>query len=463
MKVLSNKKYLCLFLLFCFLFSSGKLLQAQPVNAVSISVAPGGTYSPVSVKDDWFGNSSWNSIESIQLVQNIVLFEINEDALNTPSEACTYEAHISVKRWAAGTDPNNIQDATDTVLTLQITHDPNPAKVASHRAFALFHGAHKLQVTVNQVLKIGSCSGGTVPAMRVRAEIKVKRKAIFDCNQRLSFQYLPPVNVDLYDFYLIDWNGTTAAEEYDLEWVFYDLESQIGQQVLNGTGGTYTDFDFLFQYNATRITVGQTDHKLSLLYPEGYVFFRVRPARIHPDGWREFGAWSSVKSSPVNLRTFSDKIKVAWHQNNLNWQANTVFAEEGKNIPSISFYDGSLRARQQVTLSNAIDKRIVGQTLYDHHGRPAVNIIPTPTDANDLRYSPSFANKQNGNKFTKEDFDLGDCSVSAVPLDTTQGAGRYFSTLNSNASNDFHQFIPHAEGFPYSTTEYTPDLTGRIR
>ncbi|MEO1626647.1 MAG: hypothetical protein AAFV25_15940, partial [Bacteroidota bacterium] len=463
MKVLSNKKYLCVLLLFCLFFSSSKILQAQPVNSVSISVAPGGSFGPISVQDDWFGNSSWNSIERIQLVQNLVLFEINEDALDTPDETCTYEAHISVKRWAAGTNPNNIQDATDTMLTLQITHDPNPAKVAPHRAFALFRGAHKLEVTVNQVLKIGSCTGSTVPAMRVRAEIKVKRKAIFDCSERLSFQYLPPVDVDLVDFYLIDWNGTTAAEEYDLEWVFYDLESQIGQQVLNGTGDTYTDFDFLFQYNATRITLGQTDHKIPLLYPEGYVFFRVRPARIHPDGWREFGAWSSVKNVPTSLRTFSDKIKVTWHQNNLNWQASTIFAEEGKNIPSISFYDGSLRARQQVTLSNAIDKRIVGQTLYDHHGRPAVNIIPTPTEDNHLRYSASFANKQDGTKFTKEDFDLGGCSPVPVPLDTTQGAGRYFSTLNPNAANDFHQFIPHAEGFPYSMTEYTPDLTGRIR
>ncbi|MEM9920768.1 MAG: RHS repeat-associated core domain-containing protein, partial [Bacteroidota bacterium] len=232
----------------------------------------------------------------------------------------------------------------------------------------------------------------------------------------------------------------------------------------NSTTDTYTDFGFLFQNNATRVTVNANSYEVQLLYPEGYVFFRLRSARDKAAGWREFGHWTSDKGVNQTLKNFPDKIKVDWHQNNeLNWKASTLFAEEGKNVPSITYYDGSLRNRQEILRSSVIDRSIVSEMIYDHHGRVAVNVLPTPSEQSTMQYHPLFSAKPNGQPLTKADFDLGACSLPPIMLDTMMGASKYFSGANPKSNQSYHQYLPNAKGFPYGVVEYTPDLTGRMR
>jgi len=50
-------------------------------------------------------------------------------------------------------------------------------------------------------------------------------------------------------------------------------------------------------------------------------------------------------------------------------------------------------------------------------------------------------------------------------MDPLSGSSYYYSPnlLNDNYDVEFDQYIPDADSYPFSHTEYTPDNTGRIR
>ncbi|MEM9919111.1 MAG: DUF6443 domain-containing protein, partial [Bacteroidota bacterium] len=455
-----DKKYFFFWFTFLFCWT----VQSQDYCIKYLNVDTATINQTLVVEDGRFGTTAWNDIESTQSVHNRIVFEVVEDStLVATTSARTYDAMIEVKLWDANSNPSGSPSSTQ-MATLTFNYDPDARQITANKAFWETEGAHKMEIIVRNVLALPA-QAGQLPPLRITGEIAIQRKYNFSCTEELTFKPLPSVTIPQSDTFTVMWNAVDGAETYDLEWAFYDFKSTVGKSVTNGGGSLMDDFDFLFQNNASRVTVKENAYQLNLLYPEGYIFFRVRGARINAEGWREFTQWNTKVNPGITLANFPQKIRVDWHENNtLNWQANTVFAEEGKNIPSVSYYDGSLRSRQQVTRSNATNKAIVGQTLYDYHGRPVVNILPSPVPKATIEFDPLFAAKSANTPFTKSDFDLGDCS-STTPtiLDDNYGASRYYSSNNNYSSIDIHQYVPDAEGVPYSITEYTPDLTGRVR
>lgn len=133
----------------------------------------------------------------------------------------------------------------------------------------------------------------------------------------------------------------------------------------------------------------------------------------------------------------------------------------------ISYFDGSLHNRQSVTKVNTEQNVIVGETIYDHQGRPAVNVLPAPVvypncttsyDAPALKYYERFNRNMADTSYTKLDFDMdsGDCEASAGEMDTTSGSSRYYSPFNPDKTLN-QAFVPDAERFPFSQIEYTPE------
>ncbi|MFT3703003.1 MAG: DUF6443 domain-containing protein [Agriterribacter sp.] len=174
-----------------------------------------------------------------------------------------------------------------------------------------------------------------------------------------------------------------------------------------------------------------------------------------PTGSRSDGPWSGVN-------TFA----FLGHNNNLNWQTNTTFAEDGKRKTVIQYYDGSLRQRQTVTKDNTTGKTVVAETMYDMQGRPAVQILPAPGINDILAYTANL-NKFNGqtdnNPADYFDFTTVDYgNYRTGDLDTTMGTSKYYSGSNPDKNTGYHKNIPAANGFPYAVTRYTPDATGRI-
>ncbi|MBI2269788.1 MAG: RHS repeat-associated core domain-containing protein [Bacteroidetes bacterium] len=146
---------------------------------------------------------------------------------------------------------------------------------------------------------------------------------------------------------------------------------------------------------------------------------------------------------------------------------NASFAEQGKKKTNISYFDGSLRDRQDVTKINSDNQAIVGETIYDYQGRGAVSVLPTPAFDPRLKYYAGF-NLPSGatgtTSYRNNDFDVdpGSCSTNVKSMLNTSGASKYYSVNNPDKVAQ-QSFVPDAQLYPFSMTEFEPDNTGRVR
>lgn len=264
----------------------------------------------------------------------------------------------------------------------------------------------------------------------------------------------------------ISWTGAIGAEGYDLEWAYvddYKVYTQ-GSEIIEGTY-TINELTYDFKNNSTRVTLNGDvgSYSISNIFSRGYVMFRIRP--VYRDKTTKYflpGKWSGTESGSVNNGTEFFQITNI-HANNLNWQYTATYAEEGKKKELVNYFDGAYKARQSVTKNNSENEAIVGETIYDYQGRPAIQVMPVPSNSPILGYYENFNRNMLNTAYSKEQFDLdGTCSASAEAMKTTSGASNYYS--GANPDRTFQQeFLPDAGGYPFAQVEYTPDLTGRIR
>ncbi|MDP2174455.1 MAG: hypothetical protein Q8K70_00950, partial [Bacteroidota bacterium] len=283
----------------------------------------------------------------------------------------------------------------------------------------------------------------------------------------------------------IHWNPIIGAEAYDLEWVWYD--DYANSDDLNVTVPA-SAIEYDFQNNASRVTVKGNAYQLTPTFERGYLLLRVRAIGYTGAFFthRVEGAWSSQNYGPriansggnsfamgndaIYIAPIASPLDVKMHEPKLNWQYSSVFAEEGKKKEIIAYFDGSLHNRQTVTKINTDQQAIVGETVYDYLGRPAVNILPAPAFENKLKFYPGFNLSSVSNAhYRRNDFDLdnGNCSNPVNTLSDASGAGLYYASnnpLNNSPSSSLHnEYIPNSFGYPFTVTEYTPDATGRVR
>lgn len=253
---------------------------------------------------------------------------------------------------------------------------------------------------------------------------------------------------------VIQWNRSPVGViAYDVEWVY------IGKY--EGFSGTPQNA-FKFK-EPVRVTVPAIySYTRSRYYPDGNVWYRVRAVGYNPSypEHRIPGDWFYA-AAPVAITN---------HQSAVNWQHQTIFAEEGKSKKIMTYFDGSLRQRQQQTnLSTSGDTTIVGESMYDYEGRKAIDVLPVPTGSTSLQYKPGVnaflytnttVNTNTSAKRKKFHYDNDVLTNSTVS--TTDGAGKYYSTANT-LPGFRADYIPNAEGYVYSQTEYLNDGTGRVK
>ncbi len=279
------------------------------------------------------------------------------------------------------------------------------------------------------------------------------------------------------DEILVTWPTVSSAIEYQLEWTF--VNDYDGTRV-SGVPGIKPDstLDYNFRSNATRISTVFNSYSIPLVYEHGYLMFRVRAVGIDPSGSLDtyiFGVWSEPDpegsvSDFITSNPGASVMNTTEHEYLKNWQCTTTFAEEGKKKEVISYFDGSLRNRQTITRINSDDNVIVGETIYDSQGRPAVNVLPVPVECSGsgtsvFRFYPNFNRNLSEDEYSRLDFDL-DAGICTSPTSKmspgVSGAARYYSDQNPNKTA--HQaFVPESNGVPFTQIEYTPDNTGRIR
>src|SRR5690606_27227371 len=223
---------------------------------------------------------------------------------------------------------------------------------------------------------------------------------------------------------------------------------------------------------STRIRTTQQHYHIPLLYERGWIVYRIRAiGKLPDDSYEEevYGPWSSegmtystladwISEHSSTAPTGRGRLNFSGHETDFNWQSSISFAEDGKRKDVISYFDGSLRNRQSVTQISSTGTIIVGETVYDSQGRPAVNILPVPSDATDIHYHSGFNLNTSLDPYNRQNFDLdaGDCEAGTGPLDPSSGAGKYYSPTTTLVGN-YQDYRPDAEGYPYTYTQYTPD------
>jgi RHS repeat-associated protein len=164
-------------------------------------------------------------------------------------------------------------------------------------------------------------------------------------------------------------------------------------------------------------------------------------------------------------------IVTSGHTPGLNWMAGLTFAEHGLQKVGMTYAGGDLRTRQSATLlrtSPTGDPTVImSETMYDELGRPTVNTLPVPTQAEHLQYFPIYFRNDLGLPYSRDDF--GDVNTTSPPIEHSSDAAagepyvyNYYSPNNGEKSEQ-HAHIPDAQGYPFAQVQYTPDNTGRVR
>jgi RHS repeat-associated protein len=271
----------------------------------------------------------------------------------------------------------------------------------------------------------------------------------------------------------LTWAVIPGAEEYDVEWTTANSGNPnyglIGQ-MSNGTSGNVDPavLDNIFLHNATRITTNNQNYLLSLVYNDDYLLVRMRQVQYTTDGIRLLGDWD-YKLGSGQYAVWS----LSWYQQNLNWQYSAAFAEEGKKKEVVSYFDGSLRSRQTVTLNNSDNVAVAQESLYDEFGRPTASVLPAPYKEAAgatpyLRYLANYNRNAANTPYSYANIagsvPSASCEFNPDSLNVTSGASQYYSAQNPFKNDKtYDAYIPDAQGYPLSVTEYTADNTGRIK
>ncbi|MBS1650940.1 MAG: hypothetical protein JSU07_02925 [Bacteroidetes bacterium] len=379
---------------------------------------------------------------------------------------------VTINRWDFTNTP---LPTTSRKLSISINNKLNQA-ILEQSSVNLTNG-YKITMTVDSIW-VNGASVKTLPRyVSVESEINMDRYYDFSSPSltTVNMTGITPLDDDcdgIMDEVKVNWASSPSivAEEFQLEWTYVNN--------YNSIGGSYPPSAFTtdFKTNSTRITTSDNSYKLSLLFDKGYIAFRVRAVGRNYLAPTEFmyGPWTSLDQ--VNMGSLSSNelySVIAEHEKIKNWQYSSTYAEEGKKKEVINYFDGSLHNRQTVTKVNSDKNVIVGETMYDFQGRPAVNILPVPVVLNctstgsepSIKYYNKFNVDDTNKVYSKNDFDLdasGACNSISAPMDTTSGASQYYSNNNPN-KNQQQSFLPHAKEYPFTQIEYTPDNTGRIR
>jgi RHS repeat-associated protein len=284
--------------------------------------------------------------------------------------------------------------------------------------------------------------------------------ASLDDISRISFT---PADYKLY------WDFQQGAEEYDLEWVFIDKYSPEYAQVIANEPSTPTElvgYKLPFELQEpTRVRVWGNSYQLDKTFPEGRLYFRVRSVSTFADQTTGIsddirtGKWGYCVHGPTTLALCKYEVSdVLQFDVTKTWIYGVSYADDGKCVSTLTYFDGSNRGRQNLTYNTSDNVTLVGESKYDNEGRQTVNVIPAPIAGRNLLYRQNFNMAGAGNVF-----DEGEIEQDGVPpLATISGSAKYFSPENDLTGDLFRDAIPNANGYVFSQTIFRNDGTGRI-
>ncbi|WP_343693213.1 RHS repeat-associated core domain-containing protein [Chitinophaga sp.] len=437
------------------------------------------------VKDEKFLNSAydWSRIHN-KTVTDIVTFGLYRDSMSIPQKKFKCTINLKVEYWSS---PDQVDPVVDDHVKLEIDYDT--VKGISYQANATyrFKNGYKVKLTVNDITS--DELGDQLPGIfRLTGQVIVERSYEVDSAHIVPRVILPTsgktgtFNAAMMRSAIstgtqagvasISWDSqvSNGADFYDLEWTFIDELSDDGKILSQqGTATPVSELARMFKNNATRVTVSHEYYDIPLVHYKKFLLVRERFAYIDGFGFRREMDWDYSMDdggNTVNAVIALDDAIV--HEPNLNWQYTATYSEEGKRKEVVSYFDGSMRDRQSVTLSNTDQKVLIQEKLYDEFGRPMVSILPYAKNSNVLKYyTGQHLNAANNGNYTWANVygNSTDCINTPQAMGTGAGAGQYYSSGNEFMSDNSHPetpYIPDAAGYPFSVTLYTPDNTNRV-
>lgn len=414
----------------------------------------------VVVKDDKFldeyglFNTDWQDDFHLKRTLNFVGLFLNP-ATEMPS--ASFEVNVDLKiSW---TDKAN--DEFEDNVSLSVGYNPDGSSAYPRHQYFHFEDGHIVKAEILQYNVSGISLQQLDDLVFLENTIEVERY------YKLSDQ-APDLNTNLdaeSGEILVSWNFTEGAEKYELEWTFVNS--------YDGSGGEQSGLEYDFNRNSRRVVLSDLSYRIPLTFERGWVVARVRGIGSDKDFNPTYGPWSlNANSGSVGptsgswaFRVRGDRVHM---QDNLNWHYSASYAEEGKRHATLTYFDGLLNQRQQLTRMNTSRDVLVTEIYYDHQGRQALVSLPAPVNESavgggvSLSFQPAFNRNLQGEAYGPEDFDSQtDCGNTAAPMHSSYGAGLYYSAQN-NHQDEFNAFIPEAGGYPFIHTEYTPDQTGKI-
>jgi len=365
--------------------------------------------------------------------------------------------------------PTGLPDTSNTTTeVLEIEYSTVAGVTVNDLDYKAFENRFGLNVTINSVVNTNTDNGTPFAITPDNVELVLGFKAQ---QYRLLSTQLPAVTTTIStDGYELNfgWQEIIGAKAYQLEWTWIDDYGITTPKNASDIELSQRDFEL----NNTRVEIKDTNYKIPLIYSNGFLVYRVRAVGvfINEDVTTDFyGQWSTNNSAAIEYVDGWEHIAVLPHENLKNWQFQASYAENGKKKEVVSYFDGTLRNRQTVTKINSDDNAIVGEVKYDYQGRPAIEILPVPSGENIIKYHQDFNLVSPLKVFSKDDFDWDvsiteSCNTLVLPMDTANGASKYYSPSADVVIDKFYQNqIPDAQGYPFIQIEYGANKTGRIR
>lgn len=368
----------------------------------------------------------------------------------------------------------NIADKVTENISLDIEYDPAGGTTYKDIAMKMYQDVHWMKVSITSIQNLVNTSTVTdvEDLFTLRGIIETDRREVFDPSGNIAACSPSPCNFVTVGAATVQFDLTAfdGAEYYDIEWTWIDpyKVDQYDVPYVAGLG----DVEFSFDQNSSRVRIGanRSSYTISNTFRTGYIAFRYRAwgretvssTNYVSTEWFPKNQASTVVGSTYPSAYIETISAANAHELDKNWQFVTTFAEDGKRKEVISYFDGLNKGRQAITQLPSDGTTIVGQTIYDHEGRPAIQVLPAPIENKDnLNYEPNVNPAPGGTQYGANNFD-GKTSPDAMATDiTSNGASRYYSPENG-FSHSHRDYIPDAKGYPFSQTVYSQDQTGRV-
>ncbi len=468
-KILNMNKYLlallCVILSFTTAFA-GKETTVSSINGEQIST----TLSSLVVRDQFYNDlvSNGGSMVGFKVASSSISAVLRYERSEYPQ----YDDFVLTVNFDI-----DLRDSTGAVTSLtnqslEVKYDKDGSTASSYIDFDVMRYENYLYGKITEINSVTfqDLSSNTISTdipddVYLDLQCEAERYYVLD-PQTQMLDWHSTADVTSYNQLQISWQYLLGAESYDLEWVFVDVPS-------GTTSSDNTAYDWS---NATRINTTSNFYKISLGYPRGAIIWRVRPVGVDVPN-RNFtrrieGEWSYTPSTLEVDDAFTAGQAYAFSglDTTMNWTYSVGYAEDGKRKEVIQYFDGSGRSRESVTILNTDTNAIVGQTLYDHQGRPAVQMLPTPVESSGIGFYKNGAFDFNKN-YDKEDFatdqrlvpgyTAGAGYTGVLGMDSTvTKTSEYYSEQNG-LSGQGNDFIPDAENYPFTQTTYRNDGTNR--